>query len=379
MDTLIFNRPAGPAEALIERLPTKAKELILSFLSVPDLLHYKFVNARAFHEAQNALAHKAKEYYGVADPYAWNILNGFMIRNEGSLSLEDATCCFHLQPVHLKNLPHKLAVTRQACRHIFDVNDVIRCALQNHGSVKRIILLDKACTERGTNQTFFTRVAKAKLWTVAMRELRKNTESVFGGFRDCVENYVTGRWRGLHMISEQVQLMLTSFRKFEPLYQKTYSKLFLTNNVIKNAFDNVERKAKELERTYRPLGLEDKNQHDRWMIFAFVRNTRTERAPVEVVMKEYQNACMRMKEVERAFFQTRNQVLSKVDAVRLVKEDAFISSYLICGYLHFFNSVEEYLLHEERKYQERAKRERDEEGKAKNDESTVRAVRIKIE
>lgn len=65
METLIFNRPAGVAEALLEKVPRDVKILILSRLSIPDLLRYKFVNARAFYEAQMILAKKQRKFTDV--------------------------------------------------------------------------------------------------------------------------------------------------------------------------------------------------------------------------------------------------------------------------------------------------------------------------
>ena len=211
---MIFNRPAGVAEALLEKVPRDVKILILSRLSIPDLLRYKFVNARAFYEAQMILAKKAKEVYGCADPYVWSVVNGFKIRGEEELSESNVKRCLYLKCEHLEGLPYRFEEWMD--ERFYNVEDVIKRALQQHGSVKKIVSLGKEV--RFSDSRSRSRLRIAKLWSSALKSIRTVTQSVFGGFREYVENYVRDRC-SLEDMTTRIQNILNSIENGKMRYQ----------------------------------------------------------------------------------------------------------------------------------------------------------------
>ena len=149
----------------------------------------------------------------------------------------------------------------------YNVEDVIKRALQQHGSVKKIVSLGKEV--RFSDSLSRSRLRTAKLWSSALKSIRTVTQSVFGGFREYVRDYAQGHC-SLEEVITSVRNVLNSIENGKMRYQCLEQEPHFRRINFSMTHRDGNEMTKRFQLACKPLGFSDEDFEEMSFIYVIM-------------------------------------------------------------------------------------------------------------
>jgi len=183
-------------EARLAHLPQDVISLVLSYLSIKDILAFRRVNLFAQDCAVRYLRNVAQRRFDAADHMAVVLAARFEQNAEIELNKGDAKIAFRLQDKDLKDVPHRVEHHFRWSQHWYRVDALMKVALQRHGNIATLWEYDSRLTRNGSNLSKAAEKREAKavrrrllLSKLEEKEVVLDMETLPGRVRQIVQKF----------------------------------------------------------------------------------------------------------------------------------------------------------------------------------------------